>query len=117
MSRESVARFVEAVNASPQLLDQCRETFKSPDAAAFVALARKQGCELTVQDAVSFFSSLPAKEPQELGEEDLAKVAGGVMRTLGDPVQMAGLKLIGSAGLSPMWAFSNPISYTPITIP
>jgi len=115
MSQESVAKFVEAINASPQLLNECRQTFGNPDPSGFVTFARMNEFELTAEEVVSLFRALSA-ESRELGEEDLALVSGGGARA-GDPFQLSAMLLVRTIGMTPVWARSNPVGLTPIQLP
>jgi hypothetical protein len=115
MSKESVATFVEAISASPQLMSECRQTFESPDSSGFLALARRNGFDVTAEEAVSLFRGLPA-ETKEIGEGDLEHVSGGG-DVVGDPYQISGILLVRRVGISPAWFRSNPVSYTPIQLP
>jgi predicted ribosomally synthesized peptide with nif11-like leader len=79
MSHEAVGKFVEAINQSPGLKEKCRKVVDgSDDPAGFVALGRANGFEFSEEDARSYFGILLGQPgPGELGDQDLAKVAGG----------------------------------------
>src|SRR5215475_15750676 len=56
VKRSAIAKFVEAVNASPELTRECEKALDgSKDAKKFVALGRKHGFKFTQSQARAYF--------------------------------------------------------------
>ncbi|REJ68232.1 MAG: Nif11-like leader peptide family natural product precursor [Planctomycetota bacterium] len=77
-SNEQVAAFFVKLESDEQLLERVKNV-KSVD--ELVALASEAGFEVTEDEVKSYFETelAPSEENQELSEEELEKVAGGLI--------------------------------------
>lgn len=119
MAKDAVEKFVESINKSPELLKKCKDAVEgSKDAGAFAALGKANGFEFSAAEAAEYFQeTLGATKPPaltELGEEDLAKAAGGKDKHTGGRLALSSpelLKLNQSVclfrgiGHAPAWTF------------
>jgi hypothetical protein len=122
MSKEAVGRFVEAVNASPELVRRCRQVVEgSSNAGAFAALGKELGFDFSAAEAEEHFKGIlgATKPPMGLelshAELEKASAAGSKMdRTPKggrDEVQRdlnQSVTLFRNLGKPPAWTFFQP---------
>ena len=109
MSNEEVARFVEAVNRSPELQRQCRDVLVgSEDPGGFTLLGRANGFDFSEEDVRSYFGIvLGQPEPRELADDDLARVSGGAGGFAVGVARLQSRALFRDLGGTPSWALAG----------